>query len=145
MTIKEFIKSVLQSFFVIVTLVNVSTLILGLAFQPDYKFGYEAFLSPLIYGFLGILPSILMYSKNELSIRQIVIRKLFQFIALELILFFVGFKGFGAEPKIVVSFLSSVAVIFVLVHIITWFIDSKSAKELTQELQMYQKHKEQEL
>ena len=62
MKLKEFIKSTLASYFIIVTLVNVATLVLGSIFRPEQRFGYEAFLAPLLYGALGLIPVFIMYS-----------------------------------------------------------------------------------
>ncbi len=141
MKLKEFIKSTLASYFIIVTLVNVATLVLGSIFRPEQRFGYEAFLAPLLYGALGMIPVFIMYSPKELTIKQIVIRKIVQLIALEFILVLAGFgrENLKAENlALIASFALSVLIIYVLVHVISWVLNLEMARQLTMDLQSYQ-------
>ncbi|MBS7338672.1 MAG: hypothetical protein KIH00_00300 [Lachnospiraceae bacterium] len=141
MKLKEFIKSTLASYFIIVTLVNVATLVLGSIFRPEQRFGYEAFLAPLLYGALGLIPVFIMYSPKELTIKQIVIRKIVQLIALEFILVLAGFgrENLKAENlALIASFALSVLIIYVLVHVISWVLNLEMARQLTMDLQSYQ-------
>lgn len=41
MSFKEHLRSVMSRFFVIVTLVNLATFVMGEIFRPDDSFGYE--------------------------------------------------------------------------------------------------------
>ena len=141
MKLKEFIKSTLASYFIIVTLVNVATLVLGSILRPEQRFGYEAFLAPLLYGALGLIPVFIMYSPKELTIKQIVIRKIVQLIALEFILVLAGFgrENLKAENlALIASFALSVLIIYVLVHVISWVLNLEMARQLTMDLQSYQ-------
>ncbi len=61
----------------IVTLINIAMFILGSIFRPDQRFGYEVLIAPLIYGVLSLIPYIIMYSKKELTIKQLYIRQFF--------------------------------------------------------------------
>ena len=54
MSFKEHLRSVMSRFFVIVTLINLATFVMGEIFRPDDSFGYEAFLSPLIYAAIAL-------------------------------------------------------------------------------------------
>ena len=42
--------------------------IYGMIYAPDTRFGYEALLFPVFYGFHGILPSAVLYSRKELTV-----------------------------------------------------------------------------
>lgn len=145
MSLKDFLKSMMSSYFVIVTLINVSTYVLGVMYRPEEQFGYDAFLSPLVYGALGILPVCVMYSKKELTLKQVIFRKILQLILLEILL--IGF-GFGHSKltvenmELIISFGLSVFVIFVLVHIISWVLDLQQARQMTMDLLSYQSQSE---
>ena len=65
---KERIREIADSYFISVTLINAAVFVTGMMFRPDEKFGYEAFLSPLIYGALTVIPTMIMYSGKELPI-----------------------------------------------------------------------------
>lgn len=138
---KEFFYSMLTSFFIIVTLINVAVFILGSMFLPNAEFGYEAFLYPLIYGVFSLIPYVILYSKKELTLKQMIIRKVLQLICIEAILVSIvfGMEAFNKEfTAMVLMFCLSIFVIFVLVHLVTFVLDSQTAKKLTEDLHKFQ-------
>ncbi|NLG05876.1 MAG: hypothetical protein GX567_18935 [Clostridia bacterium] len=140
---KEFAKSILLSFFIIVTLINIATSVLGMIFVPEARFGYEAFLSPLVYGLFSLIPYIVMYSRKELTVKELVIRKILQLISIELILLFIAFGFSGIQSSdygIIFGFTFSILVIYLLVHVINWILDMKTAEKMNVDLQNYQNH-----
>ena len=54
--------------------------ITGSITQPDSRFGYSVFIIPLLYALAGILPQLVMYSQQELSIKEILLRKIIQLL-----------------------------------------------------------------
>ena len=51
-----FVKKIMMSFFISVTCISLAMGIIGLIFNPNTRFGYEAYFSPLIFGAIGVLP-----------------------------------------------------------------------------------------
>lgn len=142
MSFKEHLKSVLLSYFVIVTLVDFAIFVLGIIFRPEEQFGYEAFLSPLIYGAIALVPMLLMYSKRELTVKQQIVREIFKLIAIEaaLLVFGFGIDNFSIDNiVIIISFAAAVMVIFFMVHFIEWVLDVRVAKQLNSNLKEFQK------
>lgn len=131
MSFIEFTKKNLMTFFIIVTCVTVAIAILGANFDKGTTFGYEAFYSPIIIGIIAVLPSFVLYSKKELSLKQMLLRRILHFIVLEMILI-----GFGYLTKILrdtnvtISFALSVFIIYLFTNFITWIIDSRTANEI---------------
>ena len=115
---KEHLRTCLGNFFICVTLINVAILILGCMLEPDVKFGYEVFAYPLIYGLLGTLPGLIMYSRKELTIKQTIIREVIQMFMVVVIIigFMFGRYKFVPEtlPKII-GVSVSVVIVYVLV------------------------------
>ena len=139
---KEFLKDSLMCFFIIVTCVNISTYILGSRFDGDARLTYEAFLSPIFFGLCGSIPNILMYSRHELSAKEIVVRKILQLVLLEALLYFVSFgssNAISSDKETVVAFLISVFIIFIAVHAITYVADLGTARAMTMDLEEFQK------
>lgn len=136
---KEHIKDNLMNFFIIVTLVNIVIFACGMILMPEQQLTYTAFLVPIIDGLLGIIPGLVMYSKRELTVRQMLIREVIQLLSIEaIILFFTfGFSG-SLNIKYLVVVATSVAVVYVLVIVIRYFLDIRSAKRLTDELKAFQ-------
>ena len=141
MSRKEFFKGIAKDFFIIATLVNVAIFVLGSVFNKDARFGYDAFLAPLIYAAFSMLPAGITYSRRELSIKEVLIRKAVQLILIEVILFLFcfGIDSLNkAEPLLLFGLGVSIAVIYVLVHLIDWFVASREAEKLTRDLKAFQ-------
>lgn len=142
MSIKEYGKTMLQDFFVITTFVNIVMFVLGSIYRPGATFSYEILLFPPLYGFLGTIPSWILYSKKELSTRQIVVRKILQVIVLELILVLAIFGGENLSKEnipVITALAISVFLVYVLVSIVSWLLDVRTAKAVMKELSEYQK------
>ena len=118
---REHIKNNLMSFFIIVTLVNIAIFICGIVLAPDEKLGYTAFIVPVIDGLLGVIPGLVMYSKRELTVRQMIVRDIIQLLSIELIIlvFTFGFSGFSnVDVSKFLAIVLSVAFVYVGVVVI---------------------------
>lgn len=138
---KEFLLDCLRTFFTVVTLINVVMFVLGLYFMPENRFGYEAFAVPLIYGLAGTLPNIVMYSKGELKVGELIVRKVIQFILIEVFVLFVAFYDAGEQMRtveIVGSTAASIFVVYVLATLFDWLQNFLAAKQMTEELMRFQ-------
>lgn len=138
---KEHIKDNLMNFFIIVTLVNLAIFICGTFFAPEQKITYAAFIVPILDGLLGIIPGLIMYSKRELTLKQMIVREFIQLASIELIILFftIGVSGFNSANLLNISMVAaSVAIIYVLVVLIRFFLDSRNAKKMTNDLKAFQ-------
>lgn len=141
MKLKDFIKNQIMSFFIITTLINLFIMIMGMIFRKNDILGYDAFSTPLIYAFLSILPSAVMYSAKELTFRQMIIRKVIQLVLIELIVVFAcfGSKIFSDEYFVqIVALCISVFIIYILVNLISWLLDKRQAEIINENLKNYQ-------
>lgn len=135
----EFLRKVLMHYFIIVTLVTLVIAILGMVYEPNQQFGYEAYFSPLIFGLLGVVPSIATYSKKELTVKQMIVRKGIQLILIEIMIIAFSTMMGILKSEMIGSMVFSIFIIFIIVHIIEWLIGNKKAHELTLELKAFQK------
>lgn len=139
---KEFCKLMLYKFFIIVTFINVAMFVLGTIFHPEQRFGYEAFLSPLLYGLVSMIPiGIASFSKGELSLKRTLLKEAVQLIAMEVCLIAFGFGSSALEKEsipVVAGFAVSVLIIYILVNLVTWFLDYRQAIEMNDDLAAFQ-------
>jgi hypothetical protein len=134
-----FVKKIMMSFFVSVACICAAMTFIGMVFQTDTRFGYEAFLSPLIFGAAATLPSLVQYSKKELSLRQTAIRNGIHFILLEaVILSILYFGGMLTSISMAVSLGISIFVIDLTVNLVLWINDKRTAKEFNDALKKLQ-------
>ena len=138
---KEHLRTQLGSFFICVTLINAAMFILGRMLEPDLQFGYEAFAYPLIYGAIGSIPGLVMYSKKELTVKQTLIREFIQMLMVVAIIIGFMFGRFKSIPDVIPQLIGvsvSVMIIYVLVHVFGWLIDLKTANNMTEDLKKFQ-------
>ncbi len=139
MSFKAFLKKCLMQYFIITTCVTVAIALLGLSMDPAARFGYEAYFSPLIFAFISLLPSIVTYSRKELSIGQTLLRKVLYVIVLEGMLsafgFWAGILHGAADASF---FVMAVFIVYLAVNLISWRLDKKDADELNKTLKSMQ-------
>ncbi len=139
MSFKAFLKKCMMQYFIITTCVTAATAILGLLIDRTAKFGYEGYFSPLIFGFLGTAPSLVMYSRKELSFRQMLLRKILHFVLLESTLILFGvWNGLLPGFSDALSFALTVFVVYLAVNLISWRLDQKEADDINKSLKMIQ-------
>ena len=67
--IKERLGEAFRLYFILVTLITILLMVVGLIFDSDRTFSYEAFFSPLFYAFIGAIPVFFFQSDKELSMK----------------------------------------------------------------------------
>lgn len=139
MSFKVFLTRCLMEYFVITTCITAATAILGLTLDPTARFGYESFFSPLIFGFVSLVPSVVTYSHKELSFQQTLIRKALHVTVLEAMLTGFGFwAGILQDPVDASFFALTVFIVYIAVNLISWKLDQKDANEINKTLKSLQ-------
>lgn len=139
---KELIRDMINTYFMLATMILGVMAVLGTYFMPEIRFGYDQFGIPLIYAAWGTLPNIVMYAKKELTMKQMLVRKIIQIILVEVIVISVALPTEileGGNNELVISLAGSVFVIYALTHAIAWYQDSVTAQKMTEELVIFQK------
>ena len=139
---KEFVIDVIRTYFTVVTFINVIMWLVGTQVAPDYLFGYEAFKVPLIYGAVGVFPNIIMYSRRELSVKELWIRKALQLLVIEVCVLYVAFHDADAifqQPEVVTKVGIGIVIIYVISTVIDGAQDYLKAKKMTEELVKFQR------
>ncbi len=142
MEFKRFLVNKLILFFVLSTLISFAVFLIGSAFDADARFGYDSLLAPIKYAALCILPTFVTWSRHELSLKQLLIRKAIMLILLEAVILFIAFTSPVIDTdqiQVVLVIAGSVLVIFALTHLFLWLKDSSEAKRMNRDLEKYQK------
>lgn len=142
MSLKQFLLRKLMLFFTLTTLITVAMVVLGCAFDPDARFGYESMLSPLFFAGCCVLPSLVTFSRRELRPREWILRELLQFLLTEAVILGPAFALPAIDtsrPAVVLGLAGSVLVIYLLVFLLSWLANSSEARKTEQELQEFQR------
>ncbi len=134
-----FVKKVMMSFFVSIACICAAMALVGMTFATDVRFGYEAFLSPLLFGALASLPILVTYSKRELSFKQTAIRNIIHFVLLEAVILSVLYLGgILTSVSMAASLGVSILMIDLTVSLVLWINDKRIAKEFNSALKRLQ-------
>ena len=138
---KELLVQALRVYTLLVTLITVAMIILGNLLDRDRVFGYDALFSPLLYALIGTAAAMVTRSGKELSVRNLIIRKIISLLLIEgaIVVIALNAKTIPTDQSWVLpGLILGVFVVFVLTHIILYLADQKEAKKLSADLVRYQ-------
>ena len=147
MKIKERLGEAFRMYFILVTLITVLLLILGLTLDNDRVLGYEAFLSPLIYAAIGVIPVFFFGSEKEISMRRLLIQRIVTLLFVEAVVMVLAFsaKSIPTERKgVVIGIAVGIAVVYVLSLVVEYVFELIQSREMNEALEMYQRREESE-
>lgn len=142
MSIGKFLKQCLMQFFIISTCVTLATAVVGPYLLPNFKVGFDTFYSPIMVGIICTLPSFVFYSKQELDLRHTIYRRIIHMViiagGLTVLNWYVGnFVSLSYIP----AYIMTVFVIYVIVILISWILESRDAKLINEQLNRLQNSK----
>ena len=143
MTFKEFIIPKIQLFFFLVTMIFFAQMVLGNAIEPQRVLYYSDFKSTFIMAGLCMLPSVVTYSKKELTFKGMIIREVIQFGLVEAIMLTLTITGIEDSPQKllgVIAIAVATAIIYTLAILIEWYRQYIESKKLTKLLKDFQKN-----
>ena len=117
---REFLARQFRIFLLCHLFIAVDTAIIGQILEPDAQLSYLSLWGPLILAALCVLPSFVMYGKEELPVRKIIVRRALQVALIEAIVLtflyiVVPMRRFGAAALVAASVL--------IVYGLVWFVD----------------------
>lgn len=142
MDFKRFLLNKLILFFLLSTLITVAIVLIGSAFDPKAQLGYKDMLEPIVYAALCMLPTLVTWSKRELSPKALLVRKALMLVLIEGVILLIAFRSSAIDTsriEVVLTIAGSVLVIFVLANLFVWLKDAAEAKKLNRELEAFQK------
>lgn len=140
MRIKEKFGEAFRLYFILVTLITVLLMVLGLLFDSDRTFGYEAFVSPLIYAAVGVIPVFFFHSDKEISMKQLIIRRIIQELSVEALILLIVFNAPNIPSErieVVIGIAVGVLVVFILSMVVEYIFELTQANEMNRYLEEY--------
>lgn len=141
MTLKEFILSRVQVFFVLVTLILFGSAVYGGIYAPQQELHYYHLFSPIIIAAACILPTCVTYFKKEPTPLQYIIRQIIELILIEVIVMFLVSpppKYSGSEIKFYVGIGIMILIIYMIIEVVSWLKKYNQAIKLTEQLKTFQ-------
>ena len=145
MTVKDFIVSRIRLFFFLTVMILLAQSIVGTVAEPGVSLHirYIDLLSPLHMAGLCTLPTVVTYSKEKLSIKQVLIRHAIQLILIEGVIMLISFTSSSIDtkcPEVVLLIGGIVLVIYVLAVLMMWLGQVSESKKMTAQLHALQQN-----
>lgn len=127
----DLIRQFIRDYFVIFGILIIGTVFL----TPPNTINRDYILLTMVFAAVGDLPSIVFWSKSELTENSSRLRMIIHFILLEtVILIFGGITGIVSGVAEYLMFAIEIVVIYVIVRFITWRGDLATAKRINEKL-----------
>lgn len=141
MTIKEFLISRVQLFFLLTTLILAASAVIGAVIAPEEELHYYQLFGPMAFAGLCVLPTCVSFFRKEPTLGQFIFRKAIELILIEcIILFIISPPDDGSIPALLFYVIlgAVVLVIYILALLIMWLQKYRQSKKLTDQLKKLQ-------
>ena len=133
---KEIIKRLLEVFLICHFVISMGIGIAGSIIKPGIVLTYEDLFEPAVMALLCTIPTLLTIRTDELSIKQLVFRKIIQILIVEgiiLSLTYFGTNGLHSVGEFLIVFIA-VLLVFAGISLLDWASSYFEAKELNRML-----------
>ena len=141
MDLKQFLIQRLSLFFMLTTMITLVICAFGLCLDADARFGYNELLTPVRIAALCVIPTLVTYSRRELSPRQMKVRMALELVLIEAVVLGIAFTSpviDTGRAAVVLAIAGSVLGIYVLARLFSWLHDSAEARKMNDELARFQ-------
>ena len=143
MELKSILKKCMIDFLMIQAGIAFAIGVIGCIKTPALGVTHYSFFMPFVYAFFCVIPSLVVYSTKELSIKQMLIRKVIQFLLIELIVMLVSYIiGTLNNTFICIAILLAVIAVYIAVNVLEYLFCKSAADAMTKKIQ-HIKEKEQ--
>ena len=133
---KEFLKKCMIDFLLIQAGITLSIGIIGCISPSADRPDYALLFLPFVYAFFCLLPSFVVYSSKELSLKQMVFRKILQFLLIEAVVLLVSYiAGALISKSLCITIMLTVAIIYAAVNLIDYYMEITDSAAMTKKIQ----------
>ena len=143
MELKSILKKCMIDFLMIQAGITFTIGVIGCIKTPSLGVTHYSFFMPFVYAFFCLIPSLVIYSAKELSIKHILIRKSIKFLLIEFIVISVSYIiGTLNNTFLCIAIILAVIVVYIVVNVFEYLFCKSAADAMTKKIQ-HIKEKEQ--
>lgn len=130
------LKRMISDYILIQAEIALSFGIVGSIFAKDVSISFSYFLLPAIIGLLCIIPCIITYVKEDLTVKQIMIQRIVEWIVLEIAFIWIVYKMVGDVPGKLgyVAIFFSILFFDIATYAISYFLEKREADDINKKL-----------
>ena len=143
MELRTILKKCMTDFLMIQAGISLAIGVIGCIKTPALGVTHYSFFMPFVYAFFCIIPSFIIYTAKELSIKQMLVRKIIQLLLIEFIVMSVSYIiGTLNNAFICIAIILTVIVVYIFVNVLEYLFCKSEADAMTKKIQ-HIKEKEQ--
>ena len=143
MELRSILKKCLIDFLMIQAGISFAIGVIGCIKTPALGVTHYSFFMPFVYAFFCVIPSFIIYSAKELSIKQMLVRKIIQLLLIEFIVMLLSYIiGTLNNTFICIAIILAVIVVYIVVNVLEYLFCKSVADAMTKKIQ-HIKEKEQ--
>ncbi len=140
------LKRMISDYILIQAEIALSFGIVGSIFAKDVSISFSYFLLPAIIGLLCIIPCIITYVKEDLTVKQIMIQRIVEWIVLEVAFIWIVYKMVGDVPGKLgyVAIFFSILFFDIATYAISYFLEKREADDINKKLEQIRADEEED-
>jgi hypothetical protein len=135
MKLTDYVKKLIRDYFIIFAIIVIFITVLRQIFSPDENFELKDIFIYMISALVGDLPSLILYSPEAISEKEMRLRIIIHFMVLEAVLLtLANVMGWVASIPGTIILAFQIALIYMLVRFLSWRDDRKIAHRINEKL-----------
>ncbi|KMY55875.1 hypothetical protein AC623_19635 [Bacillus sp. FJAT-27231] len=140
MKLSEFVQKMMKDFLIIFASIIIIITILRQVYYPDMAFDLKSIYIVMAFSIFSALIGFILYSPHDMSEKEIRIRTVIHFAALEILLIVLGsIFDIVNNTSDAITLALEIAVIYTLVRLLSWRNDKKEAQKINEKLKAFKK------
>lgn len=130
-------KRMISDYILVQAEIALSFGVVGSIFAKDVAISFSYFLLPAIIGFICILPCIVTYVKEDLTIKQVIVQRIVEWIILEIVFVWIVHKMVGDAPGKIgyVAIVFSVMFFDAATYFVSYYLEKREADDINKKLE----------
>ena len=129
-------KKMISDYIMVQAEIAFSIAIIGSIFAGDQQISYSYFFLPAFLGFICMLPCVVTYFKEDMTVKQIIVQRVLEVIVLEIAIIGILYCIVGDTPGTggYVAIALSILFFDVLTYVLSYILERKEADTINEKL-----------
>ena len=130
------IKRMVSDYILVQAEIALSFGIVGSIFAGDVSITFSYFFLPAVLGLICMLPCIIVYVKEDMTVKQVMIQRIVEWVVLEAVILWIAYKMVGDVPGVAgyVAMAVSILVLAVTSDVISYYLEKREADDVNVKL-----------
>lgn len=133
---RDAFKRMISDYILVQAEVALSFGIVGSIFAKDVPITFSYFFLPAVIGLICMLPCIIIYLKEDLTVKQVIIQRIVEWIVLEVVIIRIVYAMVGNAPGKAgyIAMVFSILFFDIATYVISYYLEKREADDINKKL-----------